>query len=67
MPVKPPPSKLSCPSCGWSKVVSPASDALIGGLDYFDECPDCANEELNSELVSQFEVSLERFKNIFKF
>ncbi len=63
MPIKPPPSRYQCPSCNWSKVVRPQSDALTP-LDYFDECPKCGEKEL---LQERYEPNLlDNLKDIFK-
>lgn len=45
MPVPPIPMTFSCPKCGWSKTISPRSDAL-GATDFITTCPKCENMEL---------------------
>lgn len=40
MPVKPNPYKFVCPSCGYTKVVSPKSDVL-NPVDLISICPKC--------------------------
>ncbi|RMX09514.1 hypothetical protein EBQ24_06350 [Allofranklinella schreckenbergeri] len=64
MPVKPPPCTYRCPACGWSKTVSPASDALIRGVDSFDRCPRCDNRQLEvrpAKKAGLFQVLLGKF------
>lgn len=39
MPVQPNPIKLVCPKCGFTKIVKPKSDALLGEL--FCICEKC--------------------------
>ena len=46
MPVRPAPQRFECPECRWHKVTAPCSDALIRGIDFFDACPHCKNENL---------------------
>ena len=48
MPIKPKPFVYLCPSCGWRKVVSPKSDALLPG-EYYECCPTCGEKSLNRE------------------
>ena len=52
MPVRPAPTTYSCPVCGWSKTVSPRSDALEPG-DYYDQCPDCGCTELQASAAAR--------------
>jgi len=40
MPIPPPPHKLVCPKCGYSKIVKPKSDAL-DPRDMIGICPRC--------------------------
>ncbi|MDR1936592.1 MAG: hypothetical protein LBS49_13630 [Candidatus Accumulibacter sp.] len=47
MPIKPPPRTYTCPKCGWSKSVAPKSDAFGPG-DFFESCPKCGNERLET-------------------
>ncbi len=35
----------TCPVCGWSKTVTPRSDALMPG-EVFDACPACGHSPL---------------------
>jgi DNA-directed RNA polymerase subunit M/transcription elongation factor TFIIS len=37
--IKPKPFKLICPKCGYSKKVSPSSDAI--GIEMLQVCPKC--------------------------
>ncbi|WP_082889478.1 hypothetical protein [Methylomonas koyamae] len=48
MPIKPKPFVYVCTLCGWRKVVSPKSDALMPG-EYYDKCPACNNHSLRKE------------------
>lgn len=41
----------SCPACGWSKTVTPKSDALIPG-DFYDCCPNCGHDKLDVSKAS---------------
>ncbi len=38
--IKPPPHKLKCPKCGYSKIVSPKSDVVDPG-DFVQKCQKC--------------------------
>ena len=49
MPIRPLPRLFRCPACGWSKTVTPASDALVRGRDHFDACPQCGHAPLSSK------------------
>ncbi len=60
MPIKPKPMKFTCPACGWSKVVSPSSDALMLGFDYFEQCPECGKDNLEITPISELEVVYEK-------
>ena len=65
MPIKPSPSQYKCPSCNWSKVVRPQSDALTP-LDYFDKCPKCGEKELLKERCeSNFLDNLKDLINVY--
>jgi len=48
MPIKPPPTTWHCPKCQWRKTVSPKSDALQAGVEWFDHCPQCGCCEIES-------------------
>ena len=55
MPIKPDPYKVKCPNCGYSKVVSPKSDAL-NPSDFINKCPKCGTymEETTLSEVEKF-------------
>lgn len=52
MPVRPAPQRFECPDCRWHKITAPRSDALIRGVDFFDACPHCKNENLVAKPLS---------------
>lgn len=41
MPVKPPPTTLTCQNCNWKKTYRPQSDVAISGMMPPDKCPEC--------------------------
>lgn len=49
MVMKPIPATYACPACGWKKTVAPISDVRLRGVDSFDRCPKCGNEELEAK------------------
>ncbi|MEQ5572040.1 hypothetical protein ABN306_04345 [Providencia huaxiensis] len=52
MPVRPALQRFECLECRWHKVTAPRSDALIRGVDFFDVCPHCKNENLVAKPLS---------------
>lgn len=50
MVVKVKPFIIKCQACGWSKLVSPKSDVLMGD-EFFEECPVCESEKIIKEDV----------------
>ena len=66
MPIKPQPKTYKCPSCSWSKTVSPQSDALVAGFDFFDECPKCGNKKLETSPANYIDVVVDKVKDLFK-
>ena len=62
MPVRPRPSLISCPKCGWSYVFAPPSDAIPPGMLH-TQCPKCGNTELERKpagAISQLLAELGR-------
>lgn len=57
MPIRPLPTTYFCPACGWSKTVSPRSDALMPG-DIYDACPACGNESLENRNAGPVDAAL---------
>lgn len=53
MAVKPQARIYTCRKCGWKKYVAPQSDALGPG-EFYDACPECASEELETEKAGLF-------------
>ena len=51
MPVRPAPITYTCPSCHWSKTVTPRSDALMPG-EFFTSCPKCGHGYLETRNAS---------------
>jgi len=47
--IKPIPHKLKCPSCGYSKVISPKSD-VVNPTDFMGTCPKCKTMMGKTEL-----------------
>jgi len=47
--IQPPPFKLKCPKCGYSKIVRPKSDAL-NPMEMIGYCPKCNTELERKEL-----------------
>lgn len=46
MPVPPPPFKLTCPKCGWSRTIVPTSDVLLPHERPDQHCPKCGAGDL---------------------
>jgi Zn-finger nucleic acid-binding protein len=66
MPIKPKPFVYVCPSCEWSKAVSPKSDALMPG-EYYDCCPTCGTNPLKREEINILaELKIGLLKKILK-
>jgi Zn finger protein HypA/HybF involved in hydrogenase expression len=63
--IKPQPKTYKCTSCGWSKTVASQGDAL-SLLDYFEECPKCGNENLETVSASSIDVAANKIKDLFK-
>jgi len=63
--IKPQPKTYQCPSCNWQKTVAPKSDAL-SPLDYFEECPKCGNNNLETLSASSIDVVANKIKDLFK-
>lgn len=42
MPIPPPPFKLRCPSCHWSRVMVSRSDVISPSAQWMSRCPRCA-------------------------
>ncbi len=57
MPIAPPAIHYTCTACGWSKTVSPRSDALMLG-DYYSACPQCDHESLTARQANVAEVAI---------
>lgn len=55
MAVKPQARIYKCEKCGWEKYVAPQSDALGPG-DFFDVCPKCGAEEVETRKADGFSV-----------
>jgi peptide subunit release factor 1 (eRF1) len=62
MAFKPQPTTYNCPKCGWSKTVSPKSDALMPG-DIIQECPKCGNDQLEAKRAGLVDQLLAAIKN----
>lgn len=67
MVMKSVPTTYACPSCGWKKTVAPMSDVRLPGVNGFDRCPECGNEDLDAQaagaidgLLAQAEQTLRR-------
>lgn len=68
MPVRPQSLVYRCPACGWSKTVTPKSDALLS-VDAPARCPSCGHAPLEVQqagpgvsLLSQLGDVLERWR-----
>jgi len=57
MPIHPSPTTYTCPACGWSKTVTPQSDALMPG-DVFEICPKCGHAPLDCREASALQGAL---------
>lgn len=62
MPVKPTPRSYSCPSCSWSTVFAPRSDALI--IPPPSECPRCGAQDLIVKPATQVDLIADRLLSI---
>jgi len=65
MPIAPPSTTYTCPACGWSKTVTPRSDALGPG-DYYRACPKCAHAPLATSRASAAQAALGQLSEQFK-
>lgn len=65
MPVQPAPLTYRCPACGWSRTVAPRSDVLSSG-DYFQACPACAHEPLETKRANAAQAALSQLGGQFK-
>ena len=61
--IQPKPYKVVCKKCGWSKVITPKSDALSPS-DFVFECPKCKGGNLEKEKMNPFNV-VDMIKNIW--
>ena len=66
MPIKPQPKTYKCTSCNWQKTVTPSSDALVSGFDYYEECPKCGDGNLETVSASPIDVAVNKIKDLFK-
>lgn len=57
MPIRPSPTTYTCPACGWSKTVTPRSDALMPG-DHYIACPACGHAPLKSRQAAAAQSAL---------
>lgn len=57
MPIRPPTTLYTCPSCHWSKTVAPRSDALMPG-EFFTVCPKCSHSPLQQRPAGAVEGAL---------
>jgi len=55
MSIRPLPTLYTCPACGWSKTITPRSDALMPG-DLPRVCPACGHASLASRQASSSSV-----------
>lgn len=62
MPIRPTPTHYHCPACGWSKTVTPRSDALGPG-DFYDACPKCGHSDLESRPAGALQSELAQVAN----
>ena len=60
MPIKPKPAKYTCHKCGWSKIFSPASDAIMS-WEHAENCPECGNKELDKTPVKTLKETINDF------
>ena len=51
MPIRPATTSYTCPSCHWSKTVTPRSDTLLPG-EFFVRCPKCGHGDLETRNAS---------------
>lgn len=65
MPIPPRPSTFQCPKCNWRKTVTPRSDALVTGVDWFSECPECGYSPLQRSSASQTDIFVKKVKDLF--
>ena len=56
MPFPPPPYTLVCQKCDWKKTIKPKSDALMLGIDWFQQCPDCGAKDLDERKPTTAEL-----------
>lgn len=49
MPIKPPPTIVSCQNCNWQKTYRPQSDIAIPGMMPPDKCPQCSGAVTRKE------------------
>lgn len=64
MPVPMAPKTYTCPHCGWHKTVMPASDVLIRNHNWFDACPSCQHQPLETRPASLTEQMISRVKRM---
>ncbi len=65
MPIAPSPKTYTCPACGWSKTVTPRSDALGPG-DYYTVCPKCAHAPLTTSRANAAQAALGQLSDQIK-
>ena len=66
MPIPPQPRTFICPSCGWQRTTIPASDALLPGIDWLQQCAVCQHEPLESRSASPVEIMRVRLAEFFR-
>lgn len=62
--IKPPPHKLICPQCNYSKVIRPKSDAFDIN-DFFQDCPKCSTAMKKTELATMSDSIKSFFSKVF--
>lgn len=65
MPLPPEPFVLECPSCRWSKLFRPNSDAFFVGRGWFDHCPICNGDTLERRQPTMLELMPVRLGALF--
>lgn len=65
MAIRPEPRHYKCASCGWEKTVHPQSDALIGGIGAFRECPKCG-KPVESKPAGVMTSTAAQLKDLFR-
>jgi Zn finger protein HypA/HybF involved in hydrogenase expression len=66
MPPPPRPFTLACRNCAWQQTMLPCSDLLKLNQDWFLECPQCRQPQLERRAASRRDILRARLDQFLK-